>query len=448
MRYASKKITAREAALKTLGLYRSKNIWAEPALSGVIESAEMPRDDAALSAQIVYGVLQNKALCDHYAAFFSSIELRKLEPRVLDILRLSIYQIIFLTKIPHSAAVNEGVELARKYANPRAAGYVNAVLRKMAKAVEFGELPEVEGNAEHTLSIRYSHPEWLVREFSSLLGYEGAEALLAANNAYEIPLTAQVNTLLTDTEEAIRLLADESVRAERHEWLDGCIELRVKGSVARLKAFRNGLIYIQDAASRLAVIAAGPAKGDFVIDGCAAPGGKSFASAIMMKDSGRITACDIHPAKIHVIEDGAKRLGISTISAIEKDSSKFADELIGAADVVLADVPCSGFGVVRKKPEIRYKTERETAGLPDIQKKILSTLASYVAPGGSLLYSTCTLMRRENEDVIEWFLRENSQFSPEGYTLPGIGEVSSGMITLWPHINGTDGFFICKLRKT
>jgi len=447
MRNTNKNINAREAALKALGLYRRNKSWSDLALGSVIKSAGLTPVDAALAAQLVYGVLQNMALCDHYAARFSSIELKKLEPLVLDILRLSIYQIAFLTKIPYSAAVNEGVALVKKYSNPRAAGYINAVLRKIAEAAAGSDLPGVEGDRERVLSIRYSHPEWLVREIVNLLGHDGAEALLAANNANDTPVTAQVNTLLTDTDEAIRLLLADGVTASRHEWLENCVVMRGSGVITGLEAYKKGYIYIQDAASRLAVVAAGPKKGDFVIDGCAAPGGKSFATAIMTENSCSIAAFDIHSAKLHNLEDNAKRLGIHVIDSVTKDSSEKSDEFIGKADVVLADVPCSGFGVIRKKPEIRYKSEQDTAGFPDLQKKILNTLASYVKPGGVLLYSTCTFMRRENEEVIEYFLRENAQFTLEGYSLPGIDEVRSGMITLWPHINDTDGFFICKLRR-
>jgi len=440
-------MNAREAALKTLGVCRRKRAWSDLALNGVMKSAGMTHADAALTAQLVYGVLQNMALCDHYAAHFSSIELRKLEPCVLDVLRLSIYQIAFLTKIPHSAAVNEGISLVKKYSNPRAAGYVNAVLRKVAKAAAEGELPSVTGTAEHILSIKYSHPAWLVNEFCGILGHDGAEALLAANNTGGKKVTAQVNTLLTDTGSAIRQLEYEGVEAVRHGWLHDCIELSGAGNIAGLEAFKKGFIYVQDAASRLSVIAAGIRNGDFVVDGCAAPGGKSFAAAMIMENTGSILALDINAARLRIIQDGAVRLGINNISVLEKDSSEPSGDHRGAANVVIADVPCSGFGVIRKKPEIRYKSGQDAANLPELQKKILSALSSFVAPGGVLMYSTCTVLRRENEDVIEWFLSGNKEFSAEGFSLPGIGEVRSGMITLWPHINGTDGFFICKLRR-
>ncbi|MCL2392385.1 MAG: 16S rRNA (cytosine(967)-C(5))-methyltransferase RsmB [Oscillospiraceae bacterium] len=448
---ANKKISAREAALKILGAYRRKKAWSDLALNSVVSSSELNELDTSLTVQLVYGVMQNMALCDFYAKQYSSMELKKLEPRILDILRLSIYQIVFLTKIPHNAAVNEGVSLAKKYSNPKAAGFVNALLRKVSKFATEGNLPEVTGSAEYVLSVKYSHPQWLVEEFLKTLG-EGAEAALMQNNLDNLPITAQVNTLMTSTEDVIVLLDSDGVEVSRHKWLDDCIELHGAGNITKLEAFKRGYIYIQDAAARLTVLAAGPKQGDFVIDGCAAPGGKSFASAIMMGNEGLILACDVHAAKLRHIENGCSRLGLKIIKPIEMDATKDSAALIaekanGLADIVLADVPCSGFGVIRKKPEIRYKTKQEISELPGLQKRILSTLSNYVKPGGVLLYSTCTILRCENEDVVASFLDENDSFTLEGFELPSIGEVKSGMLTLWPHIHATDGFFICKLRK-
>jgi len=444
---SNKTMSAREAAFKVLGSYRRNNAWSDLALDGIISNCSLAANEAALATHIVNGVLQNMALCDFYAAHFSNNPLKKLEPRVLDILRLSIYQIVFLTRIPHNAIVNEGVALTKKYSNQRAAGYINAVLRKISKASLEGTLPVVEGNATQRLSIKYSHPEWLVKEIWEILGQDGTEAVLKENNSDITPHTAQVNTLITGTDEVIALLASEGVEAKRHAFLDDCVEFRSAGNIVRLEAFKKGYIYIQDVAARLAVIAASPKNGDFVIDGCAAPGGKSFSAAIMMENSGRIISCDIHGAKLRHIEHGAERLKIGIVEAINQDASIPASDSREKADVVIADVPCSGFGIIRKKPEIRYKQKHDVEGLPELQKRILSSLAQYVVPGGTLLYSTCTMIRRENEDVIESFLSENNDFSTESFLLPGIGDVPGGMITLWPHIHGTDGFFICKLRK-
>jgi len=439
--------SAREVALKALIAYRRNGAWPDLALGGLFERYDLPLRDRALAARISNGVIQNMMLCDYYIEYFSSISLKKLEPAVLDILRLSIYQLIYLDKIPPNAAVNEGVALAGKLSNPRAAGFVNAVLRKIASAAKSGALPDVAGEATQRLSIQYSHPQWLVRELFEVLESDAVELFLIANNSSGVPISAQVNTLLADTDYVLDLLISGGVEAQRHEWLDGCIELRGAGNITRLSAFKKGYIYIQDAAARMAVTAAGPRPDDLIIDGCAAPGGKSFAAAIAMKNKGEIIALDINGEKLRRVEQSAKRLGITIIDAMEKDALTPDCALINKADIVLADVPCSGFGVIRKKPEIRYKSEQDITGLPDIQKQILSSLSQYVKPGGTLLYSTCTVLRRENESVIERFLSENKHFSAEGFSLPGAGRVDSGMITLWPHINGTDGFFICKLRR-
>jgi len=462
MRNANNSLSAREAAIIVLSAYRRKKAWSDLALNSVADRSGLSQLETALALQLVYGVLQNMALLDFYAAHYSNIELKRLEPRVLDILRISIYQIAFLTKIPHNAAVNEGVKLTKKFSNQRAAGYVNALLRKISKAMSEGTLPEVGGSLMYNLSTRYSHPEWLVSEINELLGESACEDLLTENNSDKTPVTVQVNTLLTDTETVLSALLEEEIDAKRHEWLDDCLELSGAGNITRLEVYSKGFIYIQDAAARLSVIAANPKKGDIVVDGCAAPGGKSFASAIMMENIGQIIAGDVHAAKLRHIENGCERMGISIIEGIEMDASddstciqvfaKIGDNtksgnFIGVADVVLADVPCSGFGIIRKKPEIRYKSRQEVSGLPEIQKKIITTMSKHVKPGGVLLYSTCTFLRSENEDIIEFFLKENDSFVTEGFVLPGIGEVPDGMLTLWPHVHGTDGFFICKLRR-
>ena len=482
---------AREAALKAIGAYRQGSALPDKALDGLTDGME--QRDSALAKQIMRGVLQNLALCDYYIAYFSTIKLKKLEPRILDILRISVYQIVFLTKIPRSAAVNEGVALANRYSNRRAASYVNAVLRKVAVAAENGNLPPVAmdaagganlplvaGDAAGSgeiwrMSIEYSHPAWLVGELAESLGMDGARAFLKANNDPDVPVTAQVNTLLADTDAVLASLKSDGVRAKPLEWLDDCVEMRGSGAVNLLDAYKNGHIYIQDPAARLAVMAAEPAPGMLVIDGCAAPGGKSFAAAISMRNTGRVVSCDISEQKLRKVVDGAKRLGIGIITVSNKDATAAkdniiadpirnplktphisgdciscaatADNLIGKADIVFADVPCSGTGVIRKKPEIRYKTKNDIAGLPDIQKRILHGLSSYVKPGGTLIYSTCSILRSENEDVINCFLAANSDFRAALFSLPRIGLVQNGLCTLLPNVHGTDGFFICKLVR-
>ena len=362
-------------------------------------------------------------------------------------LNTSLYQIIFLTKIPNSAAVNEGVALAKKYANPRAAGFLNAVLRKAVAATENEKLPEIGGSLHKRLSIKYSHPEWLVRELCERLADADAESLLAVSNAPDTPVTVQINTLLAGADEVLSGLISAGIDARRHDWLESCITMHSAGSVTGLDEFKRGRIYVQDVASRLVIEAAAPKPGDIVIDGCAAPGGKSFAAAIAMNNTGNVLSRDKNTAKLRLIEEGASRMGISIIKTEERDASSKAEDSALLGDIVLADVPCSGFGVIRKKPDIRYKSEKDVSSLPEIQKSILKGLSSYVKAGGLLLYSTCTFLKSENEDVVEWFLKEHRDFTLECFFIPGAGDVPAGMITLWPHVHGTDGFFICKLRK-
>ena len=439
-------ITAREAAFKALGAFRRDRIWPAETLGKLFGDSEDNRREVSLAAQITNGVLQNMAFCDFFISNISSVELSKLEPRILDILRLSVYQLIFLSKVPASAAVNEGVKLAKRNANQRAVSYVNAVLRKSADLISKGFMPDITGDISELLSIKYSHPQWLVNKFRELLDDAGVEMFLAENNSADSSVTVQVNTLRAGMDETLTILRKEC-EATPHEWLSDCIVLHRAGNITRLDAFVKGYIYAQDSASRLAVLAAGPAKGNTVVDGCAAPGGKSYASAILMENSGTIIAYDVSTEKISRISEGAARMGIGIIDTSCRDSSVYAEELAGTADIVLADVPCSGFGVIKKKPEIRYKTEQEIAGLPDVQKQILTTLSEYVKPGGVLLYSTCTVLRRENEDVVEWFLSRNNSFALADFELPGIGNIREGKITLWPHIHKTDGFFICKMER-
>ena len=437
--------SARLAAAKTLAACRKRGAWSDAFLNNQIENRKLGKRDAALATKLCYGVLQNKTLCDFYISQFCP--LGKLEPLVLDVLRLSVYQMVFLTKIPPHAVVHEGVELVKALTGRRAAGLVNAVLRKIA--AEKDHLPEPpRGSEAEYLSIKYSHPEWLAEAFIGDLGAAGAAALLSENNR-EPPLTAQVNTQKTDLPALLARLEREGVAARPHPWLPDAVTLTGAGNLEALPAFRDGLFYIQDAAARCAVLAADLRPGDQVLDACAAPGGKSFAAAIQMNNTGRILACDIHEKKLTRLEAGRDRLGLSIIETAVKDTGQAWAELENAFDAVLADVPCSGFGVIRKKPEIREKSRADIERLPEIQLGILKAVSGYVKPGGTLLYSTCTLLREENEDVIRRFLAQAPGFAPEAFTLPGsAGDVKTGMITLYPHIHETDGFFICKLKRT
>ena len=436
----SKTTNARQAALEALTRCRRDGAWSGDTLDAIIKSAALDRRDAALASRLCLGVLQNDRLCDFYIDAFCHT---KLEPPVRDILRLGVYQLLFLDRIPARAAVSETVELCRAKGYARAAGLVNAVLRRVAENRE--ALPPIpgEGTGEY-LSIKYSHPQWLCDELIGKKGYAFAEAFLQKNN--EPPkLFLQVNTLKVSTADYIRPLQRAEIPFEAAE-PEGCIALE-GGLATELPGFDEGLFYVQDRAARLAVEIAAPEPGMRVLDACACPGGKSFASAIRMRNSGSILSCDIHKKKLKRLENGAARLGIEIIGTRAMDARVFDPALEAAFNLVIADVPCSGLGVIARKPEIRGKDPAELAGLPVIQSAILENLSRYVKPGGTLLYSTCTILKEENEDVALRFLKTHEDYRAEAFSCCGITS-DSGMYTFWPNIDGTDGFFAAKFKRT
>lgn len=433
---------ARQTALNALIACRKNGAWSNGVLKEYTMRDRLDTREAALAARLCYGVLQNRGKLDFYLTQLLTGKVKSLHPAVRDILHLGLYQILEMDKIPDSAAVNESVTLAKKYCSKvrSAPGLVNAVLRNCLRNRDTLKEPT-------TLSDRYSHPQKLVDLLRAYVGESRLEPMLKANNA-AVPMTVQVNTLRTDTQSLQTLLGHESVDAEPHPWLQDCLILSGTGNLEQLDAFQEGLFYVQDAAAKLSVLCAGIPENARVLDCCAAPGGKSFAAAIAMKGTGSITSCDIHPHKVELIQKSACRLGISSISASVQDASLFRPEWEGQMDAVIADVPCSGYGIIRKKPDIRYKDPDSMAQLPALQLQILQNQARYVKPGGVLMYSTCTLVRKENEGVVEKFLASQQNFSLEPLELPGVFPANTtGMLTLVPGEHETDGFFIARLRR-
>lgn len=422
----------REAALEALRRMRRAGAFSSDAVDAVIREAALEPRDAAFCTRIVRETLQNLYLLDHYLDLWSNTPTKRLEPAVLDILRISAAQLLFMDRVPPSAAVNEGVKLCAKAGCSRASGLVNSVLRRLAEHRD--RLPEIpgKGTAEY-LSTRYSHELWQVHELIARRGYEGAEAVLAANNT-EPPLTVQTNSLRCTAQELREKFEEQGLEAETG-LSEGEIVLKNAGRADLLPGFADGLFYVQDAAAKLAVLASGARPGMKVLDCCAAPGGKSFGAAILMEDRGEVLSCDLQEKKLRRIDEGAKRLGLGSITTRAMDARRPGPELLGNMDVVIADAPCSGLGVIRKKPEIRFKREAELAALPSIQLDILRGASRCVRPGGTLLYSTCTTRKCENEDVIAAFLSENADFT------------ASEQRTLWPDTDGTDGFFICRMER-
>ena len=435
---------ARETALRVLAACRNNNAWADAALKAQLNRDGLVGADAALCSRMVYGVMQNQLLLDFYLAAYCSQKPDHLQQPLTEILRLGAYQILFLDRVPDSAAVNTSVELAKLSGRGQAAGLVNAVLRKVSQNKE--NLPEIPQRDEvKYLSIRYSHPKWLVKRLLLLLGRTETEALLALDNGTP-PLTVQINPLKTTAEELTRELSAWGVTAKPHAWVPGCLELSGTGDLTTLSAFYNGRFTVQDAAAHLIVCAADFTRGQKVLDVCAAPGGKSFAAAFAMENEGSILSCDLHENKLKRIREGAQRLGITCIDTVCADGRAFREEWAGQFDTVVCDVPCSGLGIIRKKPDIRYKDAREFAALPEIQRAILSNSARYVKAGGLLVYSTCTILPEENERVTDDFLSAHPEFTYESFSLPN-GEYVPGHITLWPQRSNTDGFYLSRMRR-
>ena len=428
---------ARTTALAALIACRKQGAWADGVLKEYIVRDRLDRRDAALASRLCYGVLQNRTLLDYYIQQCLTGSMKKLQPVVLDILRLGMYQLLFLDKVPVSAAVNEAVEQTKKYANRSASGLVNGVLRHAARERDILKEPT-------ELSVRYSHPKELVELLQASVGEDQIEGLLASHNM--APKTViQVNTLISSDEAVLQALEDAGAVVEAHPWMAHAYYIGGFGNLERMDLFRDGAFFVQDPAARLAVEAAGLKPEMEVLDACSAPGGKSFAASLAMENRGSITSCDIHEHKIELLRKGAERLHIDIMHPMLQDASKHVPEWENRFDTVIADVPCSGLGVIRKKPDIRYKELGGLERLPEVQKRIISNVCSYVKPGGVLLYSTCTILKRENEEVIHWFLEKHPDFCLERFD--AMGEQTNGMLTLLPSIHETDGFFICKLRR-
>lgn len=394
--------------------------------------------DRAFVSALVLGVIERKITLDYELSLYLSKPLKKLKPEVLTVLRLGAYQIFYMDKVPDSAAVNESVRLTKSCGLSYASSLVNAVLRKCSKN---GVILPDEAQ-DNYLSVRYSCPQWLIDKWTDEYGEEDTKGFLPFLN--EKPKTTiRVNTTKVTADELSKLLLNEGIKCEPTD-LENAIDIDLCGNdITSLKAFKDGLFHVQDKASQLCVKALSPQKGDTVFDLCASPGGKSFTIAEYMENEGKILSFDKLEKRTSLISSGAERLGLTAIKTDTADAEVYKESL-GFADRVLCDVPCSGLGVISKKPEIKYKNESDFSLLPKTQLKILTVGSKYVKRGGRLVYSTCTLNKKENEDVCAAFLRDNPNFEPIA-ALPQIS--SEPYVTLMPHKNDCDGFFFAAFER-
>ena len=405
------------------------------ALDTVIKRNDLSSNDRALMTALIYGVIERKITLDYIISSLSSIPNSKIEKDTRNILRMGLYQLIYMKKIPAHAALNETVELANK----RSKGFVNAILRSYLREGNKIVFPDKSDKVKY-LSVKYSVGDSLVDELLKAYSFEDCHNMLSAFSQIA-PITLRTNNLKTSREEILSEL--DGARLTDFS-PDGII--LDNAAVSELECLKDGRVTVQDEASQICVRALDAKKGDVVYDVCACPGSKSFGAAMTMENEGQILAFDIHENKLSLVEKGAERLGISIISTRAHDARKPIAELFGKADKIICDVPCSGFGVIGKKPEIRYKDIKESANLPKIQYDILENVQNYLKVGGTLVYSTCTILPDENENNIKKFLENHKNFELVPFSV-GELEVKGGMITLLPHTHHTDGFFIAKLKK-
>ena len=438
----------RNIALNILLKIEQDNAYSNIALNNAIKENKLSGLDSSFVSALVYGVLERKITLDYIIRQYSKIPLRKIEIKTKNILRLGILQLLFMDKIPESAAVNESVNLAKKHKLQKSSGFINGILRSITRAEEKYKLPDKSDKIMY-YSVKYSAPQELVMLWINSYGELNAENLLESLSGRP-KICARVNILKTDKESLTAELARENVIAGEIPFLENAITLSTTGSIERLSAYKAGKFHIQDASSQLCVDFLSPKPREVMLDICSAPGGKSFTAAQYMGDRGKIFSCDLYDHKLKLIERGAKRLGIKSIVTLKRDGAS-SDIPLPLADKILCDVPCSGMGILSRKPEIRYKVDLITEDLPDLQYKILCQSAQYLANGGRLVYSTCTLNPAENNENARRFLKEHPDFYGVSLKLPDsvsrAFEENDYELTLMPHTAGTDGFYIAVFGK-
>lgn len=401
--------------------------------------------DSSLASALFYGVLERREILDYMLSHFSKRPVGKMDPAVREILRCAVYQVLFLDKIPASAAVNEAVNAAKQFSGQKTAGFVNGILRAFLRGKDAVAMPE---GHEARLCLEYGCPLPLFRFWKAAYGTARSEALVR-DLSERPPVYLRANTAKISSESLAERLRAEGIEAEADSRLPGAVRVQKPGKLTALPAFQEGLFHVQDLSSQAACAVLAPVPGSTVIDVCAAPGGKSFTLAERMENRGRVLAFDLYKGKVGLIRSGAERLGLSVIETAVRDARQ-AEDRVPQGEFVLCDAPCSGLGILKRKPEIRYKDPDSLSGLPALQSEILRSTAGLVAPGGRLLYSTCTLNPAENGAVAARFLKETAGFRPVPVCLPGFRrgmEEPENQFTLFPEENGTDGFFLALFER-
>ena len=445
-RYREEKIDrVRELAMQVLQRVHVEDAYANVALAETLREVQLPERDRRFLTELVYGVTKAGASLDYMIGCYVA-DIRKAQPTIRELLRLGFYQIFCMDRVPPSAVCNTAVELAKKHGRRGADSFVNGVLRAALREPERAAFPE--GRDAHALALRTWHPKWMVERWMRTYGYERTEELCRCNNT-SAPLSVRVNTLRTNRDALMAQLAAAGAQVRSSAWVPDGIVLAAHGALDELAALREGLAQVQDESSMLVAHVLAPESGMTVIDACAAPGGKTTHIAQRMENRGRILAFDIYEEKNRRIESNAKRLGISIIDAAMRDAREIGAAYAEEADRVLVDAPCSGLGVLRRKPDARWKKSvRDAKTLPSLQRDILASAAQAVKHGGILVYSTCTMEECENAAVVRAFLEVHADFALEetGAFLP-MQKTAERMVQIMPETDGPDGFFIARMRR-
>ena len=436
----------RYTVYKALYKIEKEKSYSNLTLDSVLKSSDLTQRDSAFVSALFYGVLEKKETLDNIISKFSSVRLKKIELKTLIILRMGVYQLVFMDKVPDSACVNESVKICKKERLYQSSGFVNGVLRSITRAENRFPLPDKKDTVKY-YSVKYSCPEDIVKLWVDDYSQELCEQILKTL-ADRPPIFLRVNILKTNRDDLINQLSDENVEASIIEGQDNTLQIKYTGSLSDKKCFKKGMFHIQDLSSQICCDILNVQDGDIVSDVCSAPGGKALNIA-QRTLKGKVYCYDIYEHKSKLIKVSAERLGIENIYVKKRDA--LSEIPLEMSDRILCDVPCSGLGIIRRKPEIAYKPDKGIDTLPQIQYKILENSAEYLKQGGILVYSTCTLHRAENGDVVTRFLSEHSDFEPYPITLPkGITrkiDEPENMVTLFPDTDGNDGFFISALRK-
>ena len=439
-------MNSRELAFKTLyDIERNKN-YSNISINKNFKNVNISDQEKGLATELIYGIIENKYYLNYIIDKLSKIKSKKMSTYVKISLWLGIYQILFLDSIKDHAAVNESVNLIKKY-DKKSSGFVNAILRNVLRQKD--SIMEIKDkDIKDELSIKYSYNPWIVEKWIKDFGQEFTEDLLDAN-AEKPNLYIRTNTLKISRDELIGKLAKEGIKCTKVNGIDEAIMVQNLKNIEGNELFKLGYFTIQDISSMLVGKIANPEKDSKVLDICSAPGGKTTHVATIMENTGQVIARDVFDHKLKLIKSTVNRLGLTNVSIENRDALKLDDNSIDKFDYVLADVPCSGLGIIRRKPEIKFKEASELSGLPDIQSKILNNASKYVKENGTLIYSTCTIHDEENIDVVEQFLKENKNFElvPIENINIDLDNQEKGYIKIYPNIHGMDGFFIAKLKR-